>query len=336
MTEPASPMISVEILYRTGREDPAGVDLGDSYEMLQLQQRYDKALIEDDEGERPTVDWEGIEETALELLQRSVDMRLLILLAAAVLRTRGLEAFVDVLRTIDELVREHWEAWHPFSLDEGDGIDAEWRANVIAQLGDRRIHAGLRELRPFPQTRLASSALASLLPDADGMPPNLEPLRQAMSEQAPLQRIVPKVRQVLVDGGALLERIVATLAEQRSVYVDLARLTRVCLDASRCLAGIEPGPADQAANDVTHAGAEAGGAEVGAMTLQSIDLPQSVALSRDRAKAVLQQLIDFFEQAEPASPVPLYLRRAQSLIGLDFRRTMKLMGGDMQSFMNEE
>jgi len=333
MAAESKPYISAEILYSAGRDNPAGVDLGDSHELLSLQQLYDRALIEHEDGSAPSVDWSGIETVADDLLHRSVDMRLLVPLAAAVLHTQGLDAFADVLRTIEQLVSEHWLQWYPRAFEDGEDIDAEWRGNVISELRDKRIIDGLRGLRPFPQTRsIAACTIADLLPARDGKSPDTESLRRTIADQPVAAADVACVSKVLGDCANALARTVAHMADQWSVYIDVSRLISVCESASRCLLDLESGvmPRADMGIDASAAMVSQGNAT------PSREAARAETLSRESAKAELQRLIDFFAQTEPSSPIPLYLRRAQELVGLDFRQMIKRMGADMQSFMNEE
>lgn len=337
----ANTFISAQSLYRSGRPNPAGVDLGDTAEMLNLQSLYDKAAVTGDDGKAPAVDWEGIESAANDMLQRSVDMRVLIVLAAAVLRTRGLDAFADVLRAIDELVNDRWLQWFPRSADpgEGDAVDADWRGNVLSDLRDKRIVDGLRELRPFAQTRLGALSVANLNIDRDGKAPDIPSISAALAAQPSLNPLVVRAQKQLADCGAAVEHVVSALSGQWSVYIDLSKLTAICDGAAATLQRVMSGQSTQAnaaalsepvsSSDVKSE-TPSGGAVMSATAVND-----NTSLSRESARDVLQQLIDFFHRTEPSSPIPLYLQRAQKLIGLEFKDVVKQMGGDVQTFTQD-
>ena len=328
--------ISTEILFKAVKPAPVGIDLGDTTETIHLQALYDRALP-DVEGNVAAADWEAIEQAANDLLLRSIDMRFLVIVAAAALRTRGVAAFAEVVRTIATLVGDHWLQWFPRSEEGGDpgSVDADWRGNILANLAERRVLGGLRDLKPFPQSRLGALTLSSLLVGRDGKQPETQAVAAAFAEQPALAKAGAKIQQELVDVAGAVEHIGKSLADQWSVYIDLAPLSGLCRNAANALQQaladkvLAPGASNSTSTDLNSTMPQGGNA------MSATSNAHADGLSRDSAKAVLQQLIEFFSRTEPSSPIPLYLQRAQSLIGLDFKQVVRQMGDDVQALTRE-
>jgi type VI secretion system protein ImpA len=52
-------------------------------------------------------------------------------------------------------------------------------------------------------------------------------------------------------------------------------------------------------------------------------VPRNSITSRDDVVRVLEELCEYYREHEPASPLPLLLRRCQRLVGLDFLATLR-------------
>jgi type VI secretion system protein ImpA len=95
-------------------------------------------------------DWRAVKANALELLGRSKDLRVLVLLIRALVYTDGLAGFIDGVRALRGLITTHWADLFP-RLDAEDGNDPAMRVNAMASLTDG---TGLvRSLREWPLLR---------------------------------------------------------------------------------------------------------------------------------------------------------------------------------------
>jgi type VI secretion system protein ImpA len=311
----------IDQILRREVPDPAGVSLDESGEVDALQRMSMGTPETEVAGQvipgRPA-DWPSIEEAALKLLDRSVDIRLVILLAEANLRTGRLAAFADGLATIASLVRDHWEHWYPRTIERGV-LDVEERESALAELRNPRILSALRAVRPFSARQLRASPLSDVLRNGDMPPPGLQTLRQALSEPG-VRGEVERTQQAL-DSSVRALRDITEALEARSAAADFSRLMAALSEAASAL-----GRALQEAR------AEAVGEDASALPAPSPSAMAATTFTRDSAKLVLQALIDYFGQAEPSSPVPLYLTRAKSLIGLTFEDALKEMGDDVSKF----
>jgi type VI secretion system protein ImpA len=56
---------------------------------------------------------------------------------------------------------------------------------------------------------------------------------------------------------------------------------------------------------------------------QQTHVPRNSITSRDEVRRALEELCEYYRVHEPASPLPLLLRRCQRLVGLDFLTTLR-------------
>ncbi len=118
----------------------------------------------EDRDERPP-DWLEIKEKSLEALRQSKDLRLLVHLATALLRTDGLPAFAETVKIASQWLEQYWEQTYP--AVDGDGIVRRSALNCfadpIALRQDRRRRRAVRRppiqrasTRRLPQCRSRS------------------------------------------------------------------------------------------------------------------------------------------------------------------------------------
>ena len=275
-------------------------------------------------------DFADVEKRALGVLERSHDLRAAVILAQAVLNTRGLKGFAEAVAYIKGCLEQHWDTCHP-ELDADDGNDPTMRINAVHGLaGSGTILAGLRRV-----TLTASRTFGKL---------NLRDIQIAFGEVPPPQDTKPEfdkaaVNAAFVDTGE--EAVAATLAAVRAAQADLKAidavfsaqtpgrgpdlddLNKLMQQIARHLAdhaGGAAGPVEAEADDEAPIGDRSNAAP----RRRSGGLPGSIA-TPDDARAALDQVIDYFERAEPSSPVPIILERAKRLVGADFMTIMKDM-----------
>ncbi len=91
-------------------------------------------------------DWKDTEALALNLLERTRDLRVLSYLAVARLHLTGLSGFAEVLSQIRWQLEHRWPHVHP-QLDPEDANDPTLRANALLRLRDPiGVLRGIRDL----------------------------------------------------------------------------------------------------------------------------------------------------------------------------------------------
>jgi type VI secretion system protein ImpA len=304
-------------------EHPCGVDLEDT----PLLASFDAYRVFGQMTAPPgDSDWREIRDKALEGLEQSRDLRLLSHLAAASLRTDGLQRFCDVLH-----VAARWLDDHPDHVFPRVDEDAILRKNALNGFSDRMAIVDAVRRQPFvmhPQLgafalrhfEIASGKLAPA--EADGEPPTEAQLSATLE-------------------GADGEKLVAMEASLAAAVEGLRRVESSMRNAhgAEGTPEFEPllGPlvqihkllADQLAARAASAapveGAEAGaGGEPGAAAIIGVGSIRS----RDDAMRALDAVAEFFRKNEPSSPLPMMVERARRLIGKDFLELLSDLAPD--------
>jgi hypothetical protein len=117
--------------------------------------------------------WPAIKAHALEVLQQSKDLRVLAYLGAAVLRTDGLHAYLEVLSVATQWLRSYWDELYPLADD-----DAIARRSALMCLTDSwSILDGLRRVPMITHQQLGSVNLRDLeIADGIIIPSDYEPV----------------------------------------------------------------------------------------------------------------------------------------------------------------
>ena len=319
------------LLAARDHDSPSGENLEYDFDFMQMQiaaQPGEERQAGNDILAATEPDFVDVEKRALGVLERSHDLRAAVILAQAVLHTRGLSGFAEAVAYIKGCLEQHWDSCHP-ELDADDDNDPTMRINAVHGLaGSGTILAGLRRV---PLT--ASRTFGKL---------NLRDIQIAFGEVPPPENTKPEfdkaaVNAAFVDTG---EDVVAeTLAAARAVQADLKAidavfsaqtpgqgpdlddLQKLMQQIARHLAdhvGSDAGPVEAEEEDEAPKGGRSSAARRGGVG----GLPGSIETADD-ARAALDQVIGYFERAEPSSPVPIILERAKRLVGADFMTIMK-------------
>ncbi len=269
-------------------------------------------------GEEP--DAKAIREAAEAVLARSHDLRAAVLMGYAGLRLDGFPGFAEATSYLRGCLEDYWESCHP-QLDADDDDDPTMRVNAVLGLVDPTLT--LRAVRRAPLTESASFGRVSLrdlmiaageidLPEGETPPPAENQIAAAFRDTPGDTRdaIYAAAKQAQAD----LIAINAVFDEKipgRGPGLDpiLALLKRA---VSRLA---EASGEDDAA--VTAESDAAAPAPAGAAPATSGGRSGEISSPRDVERAI-EQIIRYYERAEPSSPVPILLARAKRLIGADF------------------
>lgn len=271
-------------------------------------------------------DYDKVRDMAVALLARTKDLRVAVFLAHAVLHTRGLPEFEQVLGYIRGCLEDYWEDVHP-QLDAEDDDDPTMRVNAVLGLANRATVlqalrlAPLTDSRAFGRFNLRDLQVASgeISPSADmDNVPAAQTISAAFQDEDPA-RLAATVAAVgaikdhlsaitevfTAQIGSLgpeldpLEKMISDLAHHLAPYTDITPEQTVA-DA--------PAPDNAApANSAPHP------AGVGA-----INGPKDVVRALDR-------IMEYYARSEPSSPLPILLGRARRLVSADFVTIMKDM-----------
>jgi len=270
--------------------------------------------------------WSSVRSKALELLGRTKDMRVALLLGRATLHTDGITGLSATLALIRGYIDRYWDTVHP-ALDPEDDNDPTLRVNTLAAfcapdfLDDIR-RSQLVSVRTIGKFSFRDVEIASgNATPAQGEEPAQMGAIDAAFIEAPLEE-VQAVAEALTQAVENAEAIEKSLTEKVGINrsADLSGLPKQ-------LRQIQPIVVDKLSRrGVTVAGGEgaAGGDPAAAA-------PQPVAgdiNSREDVVRMLDKMCDYFHRHEPSSPIPLLLQRAKRLVSKSFLEALQDVAPD--------
>jgi type VI secretion system protein ImpA len=276
-------------------------------------------------------EWKLVKKQALDLLGRTRDLRVAMMLLRALLALHAMPGFADGMRLIERLVEERWDSVHP-ELDPDDDNDPTLRINSLAQLID------------------PASVLRDLRETAFIMLPGLGPLSLRVLDQANGDVLVPEGQRALskesiqaaladVSEEALQSATAAVFQSLESVQNLEAALTRqvgssnaLSLDAlvrqlrraADLLATRSPAEPEAPAGAPD---AQAAEGEPGAAAPRAAGISGDIA-SRADVVRMLDKILAYYQRHEPSSPVPMLLERAKRLTPMSFMEVMENLAPD--------
>jgi type VI secretion system protein ImpA len=297
-------------------DSPCGVDL----EYTQLLASFDALRIFGNPTPLPPeVDWPAIRQQALTALEQSRDLRILIHLAVAMLRTEGITGFVSVLAVAERWVMERWELVFPRLED-----DALARRNALSCLADpMAIVAPLRRHVVINHRQLGSITLRDLenltgQPDSVvsdiGMP---DPTQvTALLALTPVDELSTLVA-ALAGGTNSLDNIVANMQQHAGPQAvpEFAPLAKPLIRIRKALTEhlATRAQTNTMAPQLHTVGATTAAVGTGDEEIQS----------REAAIRAIDAAMLFFRKYEPSSPVPMLLERARRLVAKDFLEVLQ-------------
>jgi len=271
-------------------------------------------------------DWGKVAELAEAMLGRSRDLRVAVHLATAWMRTSGLTGWAAGLGLIRGLLENFWDSVHP-QLDAEDDNDPTTRVNSILPLGDAQGVLRYFRTTPFVQSprlgrfslrdlRIANGTLkiTAAEGEAEASMSELEACCMDCAEDE-LVAVAAAVSESLEHAKAIdslfTDHIGTAGPDLKILLSDIYELKKF----------LEPQlarrlPQQDAGADGESPGGDGGTHSAAASAAGPIAGPQDVLRKLD-------ELCSYYARCEPSSPVPLLLRRAQRLVGMDFVDLLK-------------
>lgn len=262
-------------------------------------------------------DFSQVLQLAGQLLGRSRDLRLAIMLMRGLARTRGAAGALQGLHLVRGLLERHGDLLHPQLEIDGER-DPLPRANALAVLAaSEGLLGDLRELK-LPTRLMGVLTLAEMERAAAG--------REGGSlSRAQLQQLLQDEQ---INGNPALGQ----LAELRAGLMELHSSLREQLgvenapDLRPVLSLLEACQTSSANATTEECGPHAGEAEGEPIASGAPGLP--ALRTRQDAIVLLEAICQFLERHEPANPAPLLIRRARGLIGQDFLSILRELAPD--------
>jgi type VI secretion system protein ImpA len=333
-------MDDTSLLAPISADAPCGPDLEYDPAFLALESNLDNAFVERAVGpgaeEAAGPDWKRIAAQASELMQRTHDLRVAVSLTKAWLNMQGVTGLARGLSLLQQLLSLRWGSVHPQIGAQGD-TDGLMRVNALRSLCDSRSllsplrSAPLLRARGLPALCLrdleqaarkgngngeahsghgghtANDGPDATVIDASFIGCDLDEL-SAMHETVNTARTAARsLEQLFAEHSTpavlRLSELIAQLDAIDSQLAPRLRARRAALASNE-----EPQP--------TAAEASAPAARSALRT--SGNGHRNAVQDREDALRDLDRICAYWEEHEPASPVPMLLRRAQRLAGMSF------------------
>lgn len=300
------------------------------------------------------VNWTEVERECQTLLQKSKDVRLIIILMRCRLRKVGLPALAEGTEVLNALLQKWPDDLHPQLLDEGEFAPI-LRANAFAELED--INGLLSDLR------------GQVLPKASGLQITVKEFEKA--------------HQIPREEGALTDAAVAALVHEWHTHArdEIRPLTLSChfiQEIRKTLSatlgheapeftvlsnilnmfsrefgnetpdvGAHPETVSQAAAEQTISESTQNITAAEAVIPPSVPIavpsaaapvpgPREGVTTRTDALQRLQEVRSWFAMTEPSSPLVLLLRYAEESIGKNFAELLKMYPPEIVAILNQE
>lgn len=332
------------LLYPITDADPSGENLVYDAAFLELDQLFrgppQQGMVGEQEHEEP--DWREVRSRALDLCGRTRDLRIQLHLTVASMMMEGFSGLRDGLSLIEGSIRRHWDSVHP-QLDPEDDNDPTERVNIVASLampiatmGDPvRFRSRLQKIALLDGGRLGRLTLHDVRVEHD---PSLA--SEGDSVDAVRARIAGMVGEIDVEAlqtameaadGAMkaAQGIDQALTEQvgAGAAANFEDLIKDLRDARGAVAGwlesrgVGVGGGEEAVEGEGVEGAVGGGGAPAISAPGEIRSPKDVQLA-------LQRIRQYYERAEPSSPVPVLIGAAEALISKSFMEIAEAMPPD--------
>lgn len=303
-------------------EDPCGEDISASAVLYQLDTLVGgKPETQFSAAQEP--DWRAIEKLAAATLQKSKHLSVFVIYAVALLRLRGLEGAAEGLDLLSSNLKNYWEGIYP-RLDPADNNDPTERLSLLAALtaplgaGDNiRFIERLRSATLFKSQVLGAATLEGL----DGAGESATGQFRAAIAAEPAENVAALT--------GLAKRLTASVESMISFLDEAVEPRYRCswallsetvkkveaLFASDGVIEVEDAPE---AEEATQEGVPSNSSPA-TMTATRSPKPTSATIdSREDVIRTLDKLCDYYKKNEPASPVPLLLKRAKGLVQKNF------------------
>jgi type VI secretion system protein ImpA len=299
-------------------------------------------------------DWVETETIALDLLERTRDLRVLTHLAVARLNRSGIPGFAEVLAQIRDQLENRWEQVHP-QLDPEDDNDTTLRKNALFRLQDPA-----NVLRPLRDLPLAVSPKTGPIswrdvavfsgqaePDPGREKPTEAFIRGGFQDtnQARLKALRDAVAVAVHEVTAIPAAFEARAGSAAGPdFTTLAKLLRDIQNILQRFEFVEPEVVEdlpETAPEIDVPGEDVAEGEVSGVPTVPGPPPRPAASrgpvsvksittvrSRDDALYCLELASGYFRANEPSSPVPMLIDRARRLAIMEFLDILRDLAPD--------
>jgi len=333
-------------------EAPGGEDLRYDRRYLEVLRLSEGTVPEGmvESGAEPVEpSWREVRDGCLEMLARSRDLRMGVLLSLSSMRLEGLAGLSDGLAVMRGFLETMWDDVYP-KLDPDDGNDPTERSNIVggmsmppSSFGDplqfltRLREAPLCESRQLGRFSLKDIAIAGgeLQPDPPGPDGVAKPKPElAVIDAAFEETDLEKLQQLAAAAESALSHAVGidaafTAKVSAGQGPDMSALKTMLKDiVTQVKRRLHKRTGEPEPLVGGGGGAGGGGAPVSGGGGAARQRLEGEVSSGADVLAALQKIIRYYEVAEPSSPVPLIAKCAEVLVGKSFMEIQKVLTPD--------
>lgn len=333
-------------------EAPCGEDLRYDrryLEVMKLSEGTPEQEIAKPDGTKTVIpaeepNWNDVKSGCVELLARTKDLRLAMLLALAGLRLGGLPGIRDGIALVKGMIDRYWDGVHP-KLDPDDANDPTERLNIIASLsippasfGDpMKFQDRVREA-PLASGRAGSAGLREVMIASGELPPPSDPNAPTVdanlvdaifheADAAALEESAVTAEQAAEMVAGLEQSLTERVGASKAIDISSFRgvLDHAARELRRRLAerGVGAAPAEGGGGGVSSAGGAGGGRLAGEV------------VSGEDVLGAIEKICRYYDSREPSSPVPLFMNCARRLVGKGFQDIYKLLPPDAVALLEK-
>lgn len=308
------------------------------------------------------LDWPGLVDEARELAASGRDLRLLVLVARALVNDGGFDGLTEGLRLLSRTVTEFWDTVHPGLRESPSRQEAAMRRiNALRQiensedgvLGDLEFHTVMKP-RGFPVITGADLAAAALnrsgfLTKAPKGLGDKEMAELVAKHDARVNRVTGACRAMAAERPDELATLLGSVSAAQSAVTGLEAalnphvfendlgvkfgeltlfLTHVSLPLIAAKTEMAPAKTDVPVEKIPEV-IEAAVADKGiedppapAKHANGTTVPALLG-SRKDVERCLDLIIDFYERTEPSSPIPHLAQRMRKMVPMNFLQLME-------------
>lgn len=262
-------------------------------------------------------EWNAVFDGASELLGRTKDLRVAVLVARALLYRNGVAAFAEGVALLRGLIEQLWAAVHP-QLDPDDDNDPTMRITALSALATPALLMALRQASLLDSRALGPVSFADMFPasgSADaarigGVFDSVE-LAELESMTTTLGGAAADLRAI----DAVFEAQTGSRGPDFVALLDYFNKAHHALEQR--LAARKPAevPADGA----------------GVASVVAVAPPRGLSgdiLTREDVVKALDKICEYYERHEPASPVPIMAQRCKRLVTMGFLELLNELAPD--------
>jgi len=289
-------------------------------------------------------DWRDVKKHALSFLSKTKDIKLISILCQSVLNTEGIIKFESCLKGLASLITEHWDNTYPV-LDEDDGDPME-RVSALGHLNDSFVVDTLKNI-PLASAKgvgdVTLQVIEKALADSEDSTLSLSQIKGVFSaaDATEATALLNAITQCSVHFNQINHCFIEKAGNEYNVSfdstLDVLKQLSLALEKHANVKLVAEETLDESASS----GEQVDGSSTGerhangaSMNHQSFSAGGKLG-SRKDVEACFALILDYYARAEPSSPVPILINRANKLIHLEFLEIIKDIYPDALSTLQQ-